>query len=100
MGCLRPEQRAAIEAQIVKIDALIAAGEDALLEAITNSEIETYRFDSGDGSQRTDRRDPRQINDLIDDLTARRNRLQRKLDGTMNVTMTFRRRDYCNGYRR
>lgn len=95
MGCLTATQRATIEAQIVKIDALIAAGEDALLEAIGNSEVEEYRFDSGDGSQRTRRRNPNQINQLIDDLTARRNRLQRKLDGTMNVTLAFRRRGYC-----
>ena len=95
MGCLSAEKRATIEAQIVKIDALIAAGEDALLSAIGNSEIAAYRMDSGDGSQRADRRDPNQINKLIDDLQSRRDRLQRRLDGTANVTLTFRRRNYC-----
>lgn len=98
MGCLSSAERAAIQAQIDKIDELIVAGEEALLSALENSEIERYRFDSGDGSQRADRRDPRQINELIDNLNARRNRLVRKLNGTLNVTMVFRRRNRYNGY--
>lgn len=99
MGCLTSAQRAAIQAQIDKIDLQIAAAETALLSSIENSEIETYRFDGGDSSQRVDRRDPNTINKLIDDLTSRRNRLVRKLAGTLNVIMNFRRRRYGNGGR-
>jgi hypothetical protein len=100
MGCLSSAQVTRIKAAIAKLDELIAAAEASLLTAIENSEIETYRFDSGDGSQRADRRNPQEINDLIDDLAARRDRLQRKLDGTSNVTLNWRRRSYGYGGRR
>jgi hypothetical protein len=99
MGCLSSSQVTRIKAAIARLDVLIAAAEDSLLTAVTNAEIETYRFDSGEGSQRADRRNPQEINDLIDDLVGRRNRLQRKLDGTSNTTINWRRRSYGYGRR-
>jgi hypothetical protein len=99
MGCLSPSEVAKIKAAIVKLDALIDACYDSLLTGIENAEIERYRFDSGEGSQRADRRDPRQINDLLDDLTSKRDRLARKLAGTSNATMNWRRRGYGYGRR-
>ena len=91
MGCLPASKRTAIQAQIDKLDILIGKYEAALFAAADGSPIEEYRFDSGDGSQRTQFRDPNKINDLIDDLTARRNRLQAKLDGTGIVSINLRR---------
>jgi hypothetical protein len=99
MGCLSSSQVTAIKAAIAKLDELITAAEASLLTAIENAEISHYRFDSGEGSQRADRRSPNEINDLIDDLVARRSRLQRKLDGTSNVTLNWRRRGYGYGRR-
>jgi hypothetical protein len=92
MGCLTSSQVAAIKAEIAKIDLQITAAETAYLSALGNSEIDEYRFDSGDGSQRAKRRSPKQIREEIEALQATRSRLQRKLDGTSNVNMNLRRR--------
>ena len=91
MTCLTSTQKAVIEAEIVKLNTLIDAAETALLASITNSEVEEYRFDSGDGSQKAIRRDPNQIEKLIQNLTSRRDRLIREIAGTLNVVMKFRR---------
>ena len=91
MTCLTSTQKAVIEAKIVKLNTLIDAAETALLGSITNSEVEEYRFDSGDGSQKAVRRDPNQIEKLIQNLTSRRDRLIREIAGTLNVVMKFRR---------
>jgi hypothetical protein len=99
MGCLPPSQVAAIKAAIAKLDALIDAAYTAYTAALTNSEIETYRFDSGEGSQRADRRAPAEIREEIENLEAARNRLARKLAGTSNTTINWRRRNY-RGYGR
>lgn len=101
MGCLDSATRAAIAAEIVLINTQIAAANTALTASLTNSEIESYKFGSGagEGMQSADRRSPKEINEVIDELESRRNRLQRKLDGTLNVTMAFRRRSGCNGSR-
>ena len=92
MGCLTASQVAAIKAEIVKLDAFIEAAETAYLSALGNSEISTYRFDSGDGSQRADRRSPKAIREEIEALQSSRDRLARKLLGTSNVNMSLRRR--------
>jgi hypothetical protein len=92
MSCLTSAQRTAILAEIADIDEMIAAIKAAYLSALGNSEIETYRFDSGDGSQRADRRSPKELKDQWDDLLAMRGRLVRQLRGTLNVTLNFRRR--------
>jgi hypothetical protein len=99
MGCLSSSQVAAIKAEIVKLTALIDACYASLLTGIENAEVEEYRFDSGEGSQRTKRRSPQEISDLCDDLSAKRDRLARKLAGTSNVTLNWRRRGYGYGRR-
>lgn len=98
MTCLSAARRAVIEAKIEELNALIDAADTALLSSITNSEVEEYRFDSGDSSQKAIRRDPNQIEKLIQNLTSRRDRLIRELTGTLNVVMNFRRRRSCARY--
>jgi hypothetical protein len=92
MGCLSPTRVTEIKAEIVKLDELIAVAEAAYLSALTNSEIVEYRFDSGEGSQRTERRSPKQIREEIEALQSTKGRLERKLNGTSNVNMNLRRR--------
>lgn len=91
MTCLSAAQRTVIEAKIETLNTLIDAAETSLLASITNAEVEEYRFDSGDGSQKAIRRDPNQIEKLIQNLTSRRDRLIRELAGTLNVVMSFQR---------
>ena len=84
--------RAAIQAEIDKLDTQIAAFETAYLAAAANSEIEEYQFDSGDGRQRVERRSPKEIRVEIDSLQAKKSRLVRKLSGSGSVNMSLRRR--------
>ena len=97
MSCLTSSQRAAITAEIADIDEMIAVIKAAYLSSLGNAEIETYRFDSGDGSQRADRRSPKQLKEQWDDLKSERARLQRALNGTSNVNMNLRRRENNSG---
>lgn len=96
MGCLTSIQVTAIKAEIADLDELITAIKAAYLASLGNAEVEEYRFDSGDGSQRAKRRKPSELKDEWESLLASKARLQRKLDGTSNVNMTLRRRR--NGY--
>lgn len=97
MSCLSSAARAAIRAEIIELDAMIAIVKAAYISSLTNSEVEEYRFDSGDGSQRATRRSPKEIKAEWDDLASSRNRLLRKLNGTSNVNMNLRRRRYGFG---
>ena len=91
MGCLTSTKRAILQARIDKLDEQIDALETALDGAIVTMGVEDFRFDSGDGSQRQTNRNPKEINDLLDDLNARRDRYQRILDGTGVVSIGLRR---------
>ena len=91
MACLSAARIAEIQAQIDRLNTQISAMNDAIDAGIPESGIVEYRFQSGDGSQRVERR---RIGDLLDDIVkmeARRDRLQRKLDGTGIVALTTRR---------
>lgn len=92
MGCLTSTQVAAIQAEITTLNTQIAAFEAAYLAAAGNSEIEEYRFNSGEGNQMAKRRSPKQLREEINALKATKSRLQRKLNGTDNVNMNLRRR--------
>jgi hypothetical protein len=97
MGCLSSSEITAIKGKIADLDALIEAAEAAYLKSLTNSEIEEYRFDSGDGSQKTVRRSPKEIREEIEALLSRRGRLVRQLNGTSNINLTLRRKSYRRG---
>jgi len=91
MSCLTSSQRTAIIAEIADLDIYITAVKVAYLSSLTNAEIQEYRFDSGDGSQKTIRRKPSELKQEWDDLRSERARLARKLNGTSNVNMNLRR---------
>jgi len=91
MSCLTPSQQTAIIAEIADLDIYIAAVKAAYLSSLTNGEIQEYRFDSGDGSQKTIRRKPSELKQEWDDLKSERARLLRRLNGTLNVNMNLRR---------
>lgn len=83
--------RAEIEAEIARIDAALAVLDAAYLSAVTNSEVEEYRFDSGDGSQKAIRRKPAEIREERDALSAQKDRLERRLSNSGSVNFQLRR---------
>ena len=99
MSCLTTSQRTAIQSEIDDIDEMIVIIKDAYKSALGNAEIQAYRFDSSDASQRADRRSPKQLKEQWDDLKSERARLQRALNGTSNINMNLRRRNSYAGYR-
>lgn len=100
MGCLTTTQVNVIKAKIAVIDTQIAAFESSYLDSAGNSEIEEYRFNSGEGNQTAIRRSPSELRKEIEALETRRGRLQRLLDGTSNVNLNLRRRRGGHGYAR
>ncbi len=100
MGCLTTTQVSVIKAEIAVINTQIAAFETAYLASAGNSEIEEYRFNSGEGNQTAIRRSPSEIRVEIEALKSRRLRLQRQLDGTSNVNLNLRRRRGVFGHAR
>ena len=83
--------KAEIEAEIAQCDAYLVALNTAYLASVGNSEIQEYRFDAGDGSQKTIRRKPSEIREEMDAIKAKRSRLVRQLSGSGSVNMQLRR---------
>ena len=92
MSCIDSSTRTRILAQISKIETQLTALDTAFTEAVANAEVESYKFDSGEGSQQVKRRDPNDIQKLIDKLESRLAYLYRRLDGKGLVNMNLRRR--------
>ena len=95
MVCLSSARRAEIIAEIADIDEMIAVIKPVYKEALSSGEIQEYRFDSGDGSQKTIRRSLNELKKQWDDLRSERNRLNSQLNGGSNVSMAFRRSRGC-----
>lgn len=94
MSCITSAERARIVAQINTKQAQLEAANAAYTAALSNVEIQTFRFDSGEGSQSTTRRKPAEISSEITRLESELNRLYRRLDGGGIVNMNLRRRRY------
>lgn len=91
MVCLSTAARAAIIAEIAEIDEMLAVIKPVYKAALLNGEVQEYRFDSGDGSQKTIRRSLAELKQQWDELKSERNRLNSQLNGGNNVSMAFRR---------
>lgn len=92
MAYLSATTKARIEAQIATKTAQLEAINTAYLAALTNSEISTYKIDTGEGSEMVSRRNPAQLLVVINRLETEIDRLYRRLDGTGLCNMNLRRR--------
>jgi hypothetical protein len=92
MSCINSNTAARIRARIIKNEALLEKAEAAL--ALSFTHIKEYRLDTGEGSQKTEYKDPRQLQQVIDSIESSLERDYRRLNGTGLVNMNLRRKHY------
>ena len=91
MSCLSTTTRTEKEAELAKHIARLARYEAALDSAL-DSGLESYRFDSGEGSQQAKMLSIDKLEKNIGFLQSRINRLRGELRGTGVMTTNMRRR--------
>ena len=88
-------RKSRLRAQLAKVQTALASLYDQLAEQ-SNTSVQSYQFDSGDGSQRTTRRKLSEIQDQIERLEATEDWLTRELGGLgLVVTQLRRKNPYC-----
>ena len=84
-----------LKEQLLKVQTALASLYDQLAEQSASS-VQSYQFDSGDGSQRTTRRKLSEIQDQIERLEATEEHLINELYNTgLIVTQLRRKNPYC-----
>jgi len=84
-----------LKEQLLKVQTALASLYDQLTEQ-SNTSVQSYQFDSGDGSQRTTRRKLSEIQDQIERLEATEDWLTRELYNIgLIVTQVRRKNPYC-----
>ena len=89
MACTLTEKRAQWNIEKVSYEAELAVINSALLNT---TDIEEYRFDSGDGSQRVKYRSLKEMTDRKDYLIRQIDFLNRKINGCVLTRLDLRRR--------
>lgn len=97
MACLTSSKRAAYQADLDKVNELIAKALTSYERALENQDVEEYRFNSGEGSQMTKQADIKKLWANLESLYSRRDWLERRLNGKGVVNLNMRRKRY-NGY--
>ena len=92
MICISATKRTNILNQIAKKEAQLLKLEEALDDASTG--VKEYRFDSGEGSQRTIRHSPAELIRAIEVMESKIAALYRRLNGTGLVDMNMRRKSH------
>ena len=82
MACLSSQERAELEAQIIVLEARVAALNAAFLSG--SIEVEMYSLDTNEGKQTTKYRSLSDLQDALDASESRLNSLRRKLRGQGN----------------
>lgn len=85
-------RKSRLQAQLVKVQAALASLYDQLTEQSASS-VQSYQFDSGDGSQRTTRRKLSEIQDQIERLEASEDWITRELHNMGLVVTQVRRKN-------
>ncbi len=96
MAFFTANRKTALEARLAKKQAQL----DKLYEAYDDASdnVKEYRFDSGEGSQRTEYRDLKDISTEIVRLEKEIDALIRKISGIGVVNMNLRRKQYRGGF--
>ena len=90
MPCLSSSRITQLKARLTtKLTQLTAA--NSLYDELLTSSTESYRFDSGEGSQQEKSRKLSEVQDQISTLESEIDRLQAKLSGKGIVNMNMRR---------
>jgi len=97
MACISSAERTRLLEQLEILNTQIENANTALTAALVNSEVEEYRTNTGEGSQMTKRRSPKELNELIDQLESRQSQIYRKLYGKSLQNMNMRRKSYNRG---
>ena len=89
MVCLSTAELAKINARISSYETLLTAADAAVLAAQTD--IESYRFDSGEGSQQAKRRKLKDILNNIESIESILRRLYQRKNGSGVFNLNLRR---------
>jgi Skp family chaperone for outer membrane proteins len=88
-------RKSRLQAQLVKVQAALTSLYDQLTEQSASS-VQSYQFDSGDGSQRTTRRKLSEIQDQIERLEATEEHIINELYNMGLTSIQVRRKNpYC-----
>lgn len=91
MGSYQLNRRTRLLAKKTKLEIAIDALDTAYVSAIENFEVESYRFDSGEGSHQTKRRSPSEIEKQISILEKRLCHVINELAGVGIINVQLRR---------
>lgn len=91
MGSYQLKRRTRLLAQKARLEAALAILDASYLSAVANIEVETYKFDSGEGYQQTTRRSPEDIQKQIDNIEAKLSHVINELAGVGIVNVQLRR---------
>jgi len=97
MGTYQRNRRARLLAKKTAIEAALDALDVAYLAAVENAEVESYKFDSGEGSQQTKRRNLSEIRKESDALEADLSHVINELAGVGILNVQLRRKRETNG---
>lgn len=92
MGSMSTTTAARLQAQLARLEAQIEAA-NVVLDSLTTQEIESYRLDTGEGSQQAKRWDMAKIDSLISRLEQRAEHIRQRLTGLGCVSLNVRRKD-------
>lgn len=91
MSCITTENKTKWTADLARTILMIAAIDAAFLDAADKATVSSYSFDSGTGRQQESFRSPLELIDALRRLEAKRDKLQRFLNGTAVTRMQLRR---------
>lgn len=94
MACLPQSLYIKYTNDLARVRSQIAKLEIAIDSALDNSEIEEYSFNSGEGQQRTKRRDIDKLLKTLSKLENRERWLINKLGGRSLMNVNLRRKGY------